>query len=218
MSSPDFLEVTSFNPLVVSAPKGDKGDPGTPGAKGDPGVIGSTATSGFMLTDPADGSTEWNFYRAAGATNLGIYGSTGFPAILTLYGPNDAGYADFTFNGFDTEIDSSVGNISLRPLTGGNVNIWAMSGTPKLRVGSTNMTQSLDLSHDGTNAHLNNTATGYIGLQGDKFQVLETGQVNYNGPTTASATAGTNGAPPAQVAGYLTQLIGGVTVHIPYYF
>ncbi len=36
--------------------------------------------------------------------------------------------------------------------------------------------------------------------------------------TAASATAGVNGAPPVQVAGYLVTMIGSTTVKFPYYF
>ncbi len=36
--------------------------------------------------------------------------------------------------------------------------------------------------------------------------------------TSASATAGVNGAPPVQVAGYLVTMIGSTTVKFPYYF
>jgi len=44
------------------------------------------------------------------------------------------------------------------------------------------------------------------------------GTINYVTPTTAaSATIGANGAPPAQVAGYLVQKIGGVSFKFPYY-
>jgi hypothetical protein len=35
--------------------------------------------------------------------------------------------------------------------------------------------------------------------------------------TSTSATAGTNGAPPAQVAGYIIVNIAGVDVKVPYY-
>jgi hypothetical protein len=43
------------------------------------------------------------------------------------------------------------------------------------------------------------------------------GQITFGNATTASATAGTNGATPAQVAGYLTFDDGGTKFKIPYY-
>lgn len=167
--------------------------------------------TGFKVTDPSDGSTEWNFYRASGATAFTVNGKTGYPAIISLFAPNGTDYADFTFDGSNTEIDSSVGNISLRPLTGGNVNIWATSGTPKLRVGSTNMAQSLDLSHDGTNG-IASTTTGDLDLS------PASGLVNLtNVSAYTSATAGAASALPATPQGYLAMKVQGTSVKVPYY-
>ncbi|MGH8398981.1 MAG: hypothetical protein ACRETA_12185, partial [Gammaproteobacteria bacterium] len=44
-----------------------------------------------------------------------------------------------------------------------------------------------------------------------------TGKMNTTGPTATTATAGTNGAVPSQVVGYLETVVGGTTVKIPYF-
>ena len=49
------------------------------------------------------------------------------------------------------------------------------------------------------------------------WQWSEGGQLSYSGPTAASATAGTSGAVPAQVAGYISIVISGSTYKIPYF-
>lgn len=176
---------------------------------------GDTATAGFRLIDPADSTVEFNLYRnrTSGATAFNIQGSNdgAAPAIITLFGPNATNYADFTFDGTNTEIDASTGNISLRPLTGGNVNIWSTSGTPTLRVGSTNMTQSLDLKHDGTNGIASTTS-------GDLNLTPASGLVNLtNVGAYTSATAGGSSALPATPQGYLALKVQGTTVKVPYY-
>ena len=175
-----------------------------------------TTTNNVQLLDPADGSTELHFYRAAGATNLGIYGSAADPAIATLYGPDGIKYADYTFDGNNAELDVSTGNLSLRPLAGGDVNVWALTGgNPKLRVGNMGFTESLDLSHDGANAHIIATI-GSVKIA-DALSVGPTGLIDYTGPSATSATAGAQGAPPATVQGYIVLTIGGVGVRVPYY-
>ena len=176
--------------------------------------LGNTATSGFQIVDPTDSSPEWNFFRASGSTAFTVTGKAGYPPIVTLWNPAQTQYADFTFDGTNTEIDASTGNISLRPLTGGNVNVWATTGTPKLRVGSTNFAQSLDMWHDGTDSHIQPTS-GRVIVDGGL--VINSGYPEFNTATTATATTGTNGAPPAQVYGYIVAKIGGVGVRIPYY-
>jgi hypothetical protein len=178
---------------------------------------GSTAS--FVLTNPTDGTDEFALNRIIGATQLQIYGKADgtADAIVGLIAPNGTDYADYTYNGADADLDVSAGGLNLRPLSSGaNVQVWSPAGTVKLRIGSQNFTQALDISHDGTNAHLTPT-TGYVGFQSDTFQILPTGAVNYVGPTTAAAAAGTNGAPPSEVGGYMAWQIGGTTVHLPYY-
>lgn len=175
------------------------------------GTYAPLSSTGFKVTDPSDGSTEWNFFRAAGSTSITITGKTGYPADFTLFAPNGTDYADFTFDGSNAEIDVSVGNLSLRPLSGGNVNIWATSGTPKLRVGSTNFTQSMDFSHDGTNGIITTTS-------GDVDLTPASGLVNLtNVGAYTSATAGGSSALPATPQGYMAVKVQGTTVKIPYY-
>ena len=172
---------------------------------------GSTSTSGFKITDPSDSSTEWNFFRASGSTSFTINGKTSYPADLTLFAPNGTDYADYTFDGSNAEIDVTVGNLSLRPLSGGNVNIWATTGTPKLRVGSTNMAQSMDFTHDGTNGNIS-TTTGDVNL------TPSSGLVNLtNVGAYTTATAGGASALPTKPQGYIAVKVQGTQVKIPYY-
>ena len=121
--------------------------------------------------------------------------------------------------GQNADIDVQGGDLNLRPLTATHsVNVWSIAGgNVKLRIGSQGFGATLDLQHDGVNAHITPT-TGFVGFQGDKFQILATGAINYVGPTSVAATLGANGAVPAQVGGYLTWQIGGTTVKIPYFF
>jgi hypothetical protein len=99
---------------------------------------------------------------AGGYTDFRIIGvGTAFP-ILTLVAPNGTDYADLTYDGNNTELDVSTGSLQLRPLgTTGNVNVWSTTHNEKLRIGSQNFTQSLDISHDGSNGHISVT-TGTI--------------------------------------------------------
>ena len=46
---------------------------------------------------------------------------------------------------------------------------------------------------------------------------VSAGQVGLGSTTATSATAGSNGAVPAQVAGYIIANVGGTTVKIPYF-
>lgn len=175
-----------------------------------------TTTNNVQLLDPADGSTELHFYRAQGATNLGIYGSAADPAIAILYGPDGIKYADYTFDGNNAELDVSTGNLSLRPLAGGDVNVWALTGgNPRLRVGNMGFTQSVDISHDGADAHII-TTVGSVKIA-DKLSVAQTGLIDYDGPTDTVAAAGAQGALPATVQGYIVMTIAGVGIRVPYY-
>lgn len=179
----------------------------------------ATNTPLFTVVDETSNNRLTFSIIAGAATQLQVYAKAGEPAILGLIGANGTDYADFTFDGANCEIDVQGGDLNFRPLTSGkNVNIWSIAGgSPILKVGNQGLTQALTLQHDGTNAHVAAT-TGYVGFQGDTFQILSTGAVNYSGPTAISATAGTNGATPAQVGGYLTWQVGGTTVKIPYFF
>lgn len=56
------------------------------------------------------------------------------------------------------------------------------------------------------------------GGEATRLQITSAGLVAYQNATlAATATAGTNGAPPAQVSGYLEVVVNGTTVKIPYY-
>lgn len=55
----------------------------------------------------------------------------------------------------------------------------------------------------------------YGSTPGDDL-VTSTGDHKYTG-SAATASIGAAGAPPAQVAGYLTADLNGVTIKIPYY-
>ena len=93
-----------------------------------------------------------------GAIDFRILGESGAPAILSLIGPQPDHYADYTYNGSDADIDVSHGGLNLRPLDGtGSVNVWSMSGNTRLRIGSRDFRQSLDLWHSGLNAHMRST-------------------------------------------------------------
>jgi hypothetical protein len=61
-----------------------------------------------------------------------------------------------------------------------------------------------------------NTAVKSLALNGRAVAGPD-GQVSLGNTQAASATAGTSGPLPAQVAGYLVIMIGSKTVKIPYY-
>ena len=108
-----------------------------------------------------------------GAIDLRILGEFGAPAILSLIGPDPDRYADYTYNGSDADVDVSHGGLNLRPLDGtGSVNVWSMAGNTRLRVGSRDFRQSLDLWHSGLNAHLRST-TGNLILE-SRFETRST--------------------------------------------
>src|SRR6185312_13868894 len=119
-------------------------------------------------------SNGHNDFRNIGATNA--------PAINSLIAPNGTDYADWTFDGSNTELESSTGDINLRPnLNGssdftGNVTIWSLSHTPKLRVGNSGFTQSLDFYHDGTNGNVT-TTTGKLNVSPAVVSALGTSAV-----------------------------------------
>jgi hypothetical protein len=87
-----------------------------------------------------------------------------------------------------------------------------------------------NIAFDGTGAYkLTHKNPGIAGLYytaggTDRICLSDTGQLILGATISwtntyafTSATAGTNGAPPAQVAGYLKVNISGVDVKIPYY-
>jgi hypothetical protein len=138
-------------------------------------TINFNGSPGFIFRRN-NGSLGFNDFR-----NIGV---TGAPAINSLIAPNGNDYADWTFDGTNTELESSTGDLNLRPnLNGtvdftGNVAIWSLNHTPKLRIGNKGFTQALDIYHDGTNANLSATA----------------GQINFNsGVSLAASTALTAG-------------------------
>jgi hypothetical protein len=53
--------------------------------------------------------------------------------------------------------------LNLRPLDGiGSVNVWSMAGNTRLRVGSRDFRQALDLWHSGQNAHMRSTTGNLV--------------------------------------------------------
>lgn len=87
-----------------------------------------------------------------------------------------------------------------------------------------------NMAFDGSSAYrLRHSTSGSIGLTysvsgADKFVLTDTGTLILaetvawtSAYASSSATAGANGAPPAQVAGYLRVNINGVDVKLPYY-
>ncbi len=131
----------------------------------------STATTQKLLEAQFNGVDAFVMRQnssAGGFTDFRIQGVTNAPPIATLLGPNGTDYADWTFDGSNTELETSTGDLNLRPnLNGtvdytGNVTIWSLNHTPKLRVGNKGFTQALDIYHDGTNAHLIATAGNLV--------------------------------------------------------
>jgi hypothetical protein len=97
-----------------------------------------------------------------GAVDLRILGDVDAPAILSLIALGEH-YADYTYNGSDADLDVSRGGLNLRPLDGtGAVNIWSMAGDTRLRVGSRNSRQALDLWHSSENAYMRSTIGSII--------------------------------------------------------
>lgn len=116
------------------------------------------SSDAFLFRRKVDASTGHNDFRNVGATNA--------PPINTLVAPNGIDYSDWTFDGTNTELETSTGDLNLRPnLNGvvdytGNVNIWSTGHTPKLRIGNNGFSAALDIYHDGGNAHLSSTTGG----------------------------------------------------------
>lgn len=79
------------------------------------------------------------------------------PPILVLVAPNLSDYADYTYDGVSADIDVSVGNINLRPLAGGYVDVRAWTGSQAyLRTISPNYGHALRLWHDNAYAYIEN--------------------------------------------------------------
>src|SRR4051794_22784756 len=98
-----------------------------------------------------------------GAIDFRILGERGAPAILSLIGADPDRYADYTYNGSHADMDVSHGGLNLRPLDGnGSGNVWSMIGNTRLRVGSRDFRESIDLWHGGTNAYIRSTAGSII--------------------------------------------------------
>ena len=130
-----------------------------------------------------DGRTRFIMRRVnppEGAIDFRILGESGAPAILSLIGADPDRYADYTYNGYDADMDVSHGGLNLRPLDGtGSINVWSMAGNTRLRVGNRNLRQSLDLWHSGLNAHVRST-TGNLVVESK----LETRSTNVLGGDT----------------------------------
>jgi hypothetical protein len=75
------------------------------------------------------------------------------------------------------------------------------------------------------NAFQSNNASidGWGNIYGSQFiagaatAIVGAGKLGIGTTTSATATAGTNGAPPAQVLGYLAMNLGGTYIKVPYY-
>jgi hypothetical protein len=136
---------------------------------------------------PVGGRTRFIMRRVGppllpdGAVDFRILGERDAPAILSLIGPDGDAYADYTYDGFNADMDVSHGGLNLRPLDGsGAVNIWSMAGNTRLRVGSRNFEEALSIWHSGINAYVQSTrgnvvvqspleATSDVVLGGDTF-------------------------------------------------
>jgi len=101
---------------------------------------------------------------------------------------------------FQTASGNSLGVIQGADLSGSEFFIIGADQRFSIQAGSINDT-SIQMSGDGTN---------WIEITTDELRIVDV-------PTGTSASAGTGGAPPAQVAGYLTVKIDGSTKKIPYY-
>ena len=92
------------------------------------------------------------------AHDFRLYGGNGVPAIFSLIAPNTTDYSDYTYNGSDADLDVSAGGLNLRPLAAdGSVKIWNSNGNVKLRIGSKDFSQALDLWNDGSNSYIQST-------------------------------------------------------------
>ena len=90
-------------------------------------------------------------------------GAPGEPAILSLIGPDGNRYADYTYNGFDADVDVSHGGLNLRPLDGsGAVNVWSMAGNTRLGIGSRNFEQAVYVWHSGSDGNIESTKGNII--------------------------------------------------------
>src|SRR6201996_3008125 len=85
-------------------------------------------------------------------------------------------------------------------------------------------TDDLGILQDGTSLNgqiINRSTTGSLILgtnNTDRLIITSAGAFQFDNTTVAfTATAGTNGAPPAQVAGYLACVVNGIASKIPYY-
>lgn len=101
---------------------------------------------------------------------------------------------------FQTASGNSLGVIQGADLSGSEFFIIGADQRFSVQAGSVNDT-SIQMSGGGTN---------WIEITTDELRIVSV-------PTGTSASAGTGGAPPAQVAGYLTVKIDGSTKKIPYY-
>lgn len=97
------------------------------------------------------------------ARDFRVYGATGVPAIFSLIAGNGTDYADYTYNGADADIDVSTGGLNLRPLAAGaSVKVWNSADNVKLRIGSQNFGQALDLWNDGVDSYIQSTVGSVV--------------------------------------------------------
>lgn len=101
----DFLQVTSFDPLIVQAPQGVHGDQGQQGVQGNPGPTGPTGPTGAGISGPgtADGQL------LAWSTILGQYTPSTPPGNAELaYAENVSGVTTNLASGGSADVTGCV--------------------------------------------------------------------------------------------------------------
>lgn len=192
----DFLEVTSFNPLLISAPKGDKGDPGATGPAGPQGPQGPKGDTGDTGPAGADGSGATSIAAAditdsttvgvnlitaadAAAARTAIGAGTSSLAIGTTSTTAKAG--NYAPASTDISDASTVGKSVLTAADAATARSVIGAGTSSLALGTTGTTA---LAGNGTAAAATKLATARtIALTGKV-----TGTVTFDGSANASIT------------------------------
>jgi len=89
--------------------------------------------------------------------------------------------------------------------------------TIQLRQGSSVQNATIDNNVSFTRFYPTTDNTGSIGIGGQAWSTVFTHAIHVAAPPAASATAGSSGAAPAQVAGYMPITVNGVSYMIPLY-
>jgi hypothetical protein len=114
----------------------------------------------------------------------------------------------------DISIESPYGNLTL---ASGHDKVMSMIADA-IEITTGGVAQAIfDTNVSAARFYPNIDDTGSVGISGQAWSTIFTHAINVSTPPSPTATSGANGAPPAQVAGYMAITVNGTEYMVPLY-